>query len=487
MNAIAGTASVALAVRAPMGGEKENDDGAEARRELRRSALDRRLSRLFTRLLLGLAVVLAAGSVITWLDLRTGGLNPIRSKTFWAAIAGTVVLAFAGWKFSTKAKFKILLWLMTFGLVELLLQAAGWVGVLPGVNTKERVPFGRVYWTGEGLGNSVRNRYGWYYPEFESQKSNKLAIIGDSFVEAVEVHRTRNMSAVLGKQMRGRAAAPAVMALGNHGTGPAQHLEALKYAHQYFSISHAILVIYLGNDITDCSAKLTQIDPEQFIFYSLKPDQSLMLEPVGERAQTAYLRSLETAHRPIWLFAPRLAVSHCMSVQLPLSVRNTRNRRRMAEQNGATNHLAEAQFAQLGLQAAPFALNPSVEARDAMTVLKLLLGRAADFAAEKGIQLQIMTVPFFPPDFYLQTGPEWSAKMGDYDFLAPERTLSEWANQHHIPFLGLGELMRKHRLTTAGIRALYFFNGSGHFNESGHRFAAQALDAAFFGESTSKP
>src|SRR5437867_3952530 len=75
--------------------------------------------------------------------------------------------------------------LLMLGLVEVLLEGAGWLGLVPGVNTNQKVPFGRVYWTAEGRGNSIRNRFGWHYPEFDVQASRRVAVIGDSFVEAI--------------------------------------------------------------------------------------------------------------------------------------------------------------------------------------------------------------------------------------------------------------------------------------------------------------
>src|SRR5206468_945254 len=102
------------------------------------------------------------------------------------------------------------------------LQVLGWLGWLPAVNTKERLPWGRVYWKGEGLGNSIRNRYGWYFPEFELEKTNRVAVIGDSFVENVEVHRTHGMTAVLREKLRAADSQATAMAFGDHGVGPAQ-------------------------------------------------------------------------------------------------------------------------------------------------------------------------------------------------------------------------------------------------------------------------
>ena len=62
--------------------------------------------------------------------------------------------------------------------MEALLQVSAWLGILPAVKTKERLPWGRVYWTVEGLGNSIRNRQGWYFPEIDLSRTNRTAVIG---------------------------------------------------------------------------------------------------------------------------------------------------------------------------------------------------------------------------------------------------------------------------------------------------------------------
>ena len=114
--------------------------------------------------------------------------------------------------------------------------------------------------------------------------------------------------------------------------------------------------------------------------------------------------------------------------------------------------------------------------------MKSLLAQASAFAASNHIQLRIATVPFFPPDFYRQQGAAWSDSIRDYNFLAPERALKEWASSQKIPLLPLGERMQNSKLTTEQIRALYLSKGSGHFSEAGHTFAAESMQSAFFAE-----
>ncbi len=419
------------------------------------------------------------GAVLA-LELHALGLRAWEGKSFWAFIAaGLAAAAVGGWG-RPATLVKLFVVVCGCGLVEVLLQASAWLGILPAVNTKERLPWGRVYWTAEGLGNSIRNRQGWYFPEFDLSRTNRTAVIGDSFVEAVEVHRTRNLAAMLGGKLGAQEVSRTVLGLGNHGTGPAHYLEVLRYAHRRFAVQEAILVLYLGNDITDCSPRLQFHDPASFIYYTPGAAGELQLDATGEASRFRYAQTIDFSHRPSGLFLPRLAVSHCLLAQVPISVRNTLALRRKLAAD-LTHHAGfEAQTSRLGLKAEPFARQPSPAAREGLEIMEALLDRAAHFAESNAISLRLVTVPFFPQDFYATKGTNWNGQLGAYDFLAPERQLALWASRRRLPLLALGDEMKRRQLTTEQIRTLYLSNGSGHFSEAGHRLAAEAIAGAFY-------
>lgn len=440
------------------------------------------MNRFLRALFWSLAALLGLFAALLAWDLHTAQLPVTHAKTFWLALSGAAFFAVVAEKFSARARLKTFLPLLAFLIVEALLQTLAWLGLLPAVNTKEHLPWGRVYWTGEGLSNSIRNRYGWYYPEFDLEAANRVAVIGDSIVEAVEVHRTRGMSAVLQEKLHASDPSWSVLALGNYGSGPAHYFEILKYAQRHFAIREAILVIFFGNDITDSAPAMKVYDPKHFIYYTLDTNGVAMLKPDDELTRAAFARQLEATHRPFWLFLPRLAVSHCLCVQLPYSVQRTMALRKQSRQRAALRFTPETTLEQLGLKGGPFLANPPPEAREGVQIMNSILEQSSDFARAHDIRLRIMSVPFFPPEFYAQPGPEWTARLGEYDFLKPERELAAWAAQHQIPFVGLGERMHTQRLAPADIRLLYLSHGSGHFSEAGHRFAAEAMRAAFYPE-----
>ena len=245
-----------------------------------------------------------------------------------------------------------------------------------------------------------------------------------------------------------------------------------------------MLVVYLGNDVTDSSAAMLTHLKEEFFYYHLDPAGQLALAPHDESLRARYAGGLAAPLQPPWLSAPWILSSHCMSVQIPLSIRDKiAVRRRNAGGQSQADHTVpmDTSLAQLGLKAAPFAVNPDPATREAMTILTALLQRSADFCAAHSIKLRIVTVPFFPPDFYAtQHGAAWSSRLGDFDFLKPEREIAAWAGQHDVTVLPLGEWMQRQKMEVSAIRSLYFTGGSGHFTEAGHRFIAGAMAANFY-------
>src|SRR5437870_9219544 len=144
-----------------------------------------------------LAALLATYAILFAWWLHSIGGSPLTAKSLWAPVFGIVFSLVAARRFSVRGQFGIFFTLLCLLLTEALLQIIGWLGLLPGVNTKAKVPYGRIYWASEGRGNSIRNRFGWHFPEFDLRATHRVAVIGDSFVEAVEVGRSRNFAALL--------------------------------------------------------------------------------------------------------------------------------------------------------------------------------------------------------------------------------------------------------------------------------------------------
>lgn len=399
----------------------------------------------------------------------------LHSKIVWGSLAAAVFLIVAGWRFPLRVNLGIFMVILSMVLVEILLQATAWLGVLPGVSTKIKAPFARVYWRAEGCGNGIRNRFGWYFPEFDLKAAHKIAYVGDSQVEAVEVSRTQNQGADLQKLLKEKSADWAVLGLGTHGTCPAHSMETLEYAWRHFQPDEAIVVVSMGSDVTEASPILNSAPPSQYIYYDLNANGDLVLNPASVVVRSAFDQNLEFSHQSPLKTLPVILYSYCMTLQTFDSVRDYfYTRRRMADLVARGN-------AETGFNPVPFAINPSPEAKRAMDVLIAQLAACKSICDGHKMKFHVVTVPVFPQAFYeTQRGTNWTTRVGDYDYSGPERKIVEWANKNQIPIVSIGEIVRERNLSVDEIRSLYFSNGTGHLTPKGHALCAEAVYEHFY-------
>jgi len=435
------------------------------------------MNRLLRNIFSGLAVLLAVYAALFANFLHADGESPAHSKIVWLALAGAVFLALAGWRFSLKNKSKIFAVLLSLLPVELFLQAAAWLGVLPAVNTKLKAPFARVYWTAEGRGNSIRNRFGWYFPAFDLKAAHKIAFIGDSLVEAVEVLPSQNQAADLQKLLKQKSPDWSVLGLGNHGSCPAHSIDVLEYAWRHFQPQEAVVVVSMGSDVTEASPKLNIVPVDKYIYYDLDADGKLVLNPASADARAGFDRDLEFSHQSLLTTLPVILNSHCMILQLADSLRDDfHKRRRQAEIAALGNGALEN-----GFNPTAFAVNPSPDAQLAMKILIAQLQQCKKVCDSHGMKFRLVTIPAFPKIFYdSQHGRDWTMHIGDYDYFKPEREVVGWANTNGIPIVSIGETIRQKKLDVDEIRSLYFSGGTGHLTVKGHAFCAQAIYENFY-------
>lgn len=438
------------------------------------------MNRFLRNIFFALAILFAVYAGLFANYLHSNGQSVARAKMVWSTAAAAIFFVIAGWKFPIKVKFKIFAVVLSLLLVEILLQAAAWLGVLPAVNTKLKAPFARIYWTSEGHGNDIRNRFGWHYPEFDLHAPKRIAVIGDSFVEAVEVGRNQNEAADLQRLFRAQSPEWSVLAFGTHGTSPAQHLDVFDYARRHFAPQEVVVVIYLGNDINESSPALNYASPENFIYYDLDSSGKLILNPASARAREQFDRGLEFSHQSLFATLPVILNSHCMTLQLVDSLRDGFLRRRQIAEMAAADPEAAA-YGRIGLSLKPYAVPPGPQAQRAMSVMLAELTLLKQECDANQIKLRLVTVPFFPPQFYAsQHGGAWTLKLGKYDFLSPDRQVAGFAQSNGISFLSFADWLIGKKIGAEEIRGLYFTKGSGHFTEHGHALCAEAMFETFY-------
>jgi hypothetical protein len=443
------------------------------------------MSTILRRIYVCLAVLSLLYGALFACSLHALGLPFWTAGQFLAAVAAAAMFFAASKWLKHSAALNCLALLTGLIFIELALQVVAWAGVLPAVNIKSHFPYARAYWTREGLGNAMRNRFGWYFPPFRSSAKWKIALVGDSMVEAVEIHPSRNQGVVLENLLRASGRDAGLFAFGNHGTSPAHARETIRYASRHFQPQEVILCITIANDISDGWPSLNGLPPSSFIYYDMDAENRLVLNPGSAGAQERFVQSLEAPHGPVWAWAGGTLASHMMGLQTLMSVRQGWAERHRGPAVAPLAAGTQDEIAQgltgLGLKPRCFRLQPDAEVEKAMAVLLGTIRACQQDCAQRNVRFRLMTIPVFPKVFYdQQKGSDWTLRFGNYDFQAPEQHIGAFASSNGIPILELGRFMKEKHLSVEEIRKLYLSGGSGHLSEAGHRFCAEGLFESFY-------
>jgi hypothetical protein len=429
------------------------------------------MNRLLRNLFFALAGLFAAYAALFANYLRVAGWGG-HGKIVIGAAAISIFLALAGWFFPLKIKFKIFMLLLGLLLVELVMQVAAGLGVLPGLEIKDRAPFARVYWTPEGFSNGIRNRFGWYAPAFDLKAAHKIALIGDSQVEGLEVPRTQNQAADLQKLLNENPGGGwSVMSLGWRGICPAFAPDILDYARRHFQPQEAIVVVSIGSDVSESSPAFCHHPPQAYIFYDFDSRGQLVMNPASANTRARFDRDLELNHWSLLFNLPAILNSYFMIMQTVDSVHDNLARRRLRSRADDAD----------GFNPGPFAVNPTPEGQHAMKILLAELAACKTNCEEHGIKFRLATIPSFRPKFFqTQHGRDWTTAIGGIDYFKPEREVAAWARANGIPVASVGEYIRQKKMDVEEIHGLYFKDGTGHLTLKGHALCARAIYEAFY-------
>jgi hypothetical protein len=441
------------------------------------------------RILRILFVVLAA-SLLAYIALFENYMRLVegfdfQSKIVWLLAAGAVFLLVAAWRFPVRWNFLIFLLFLCVLCVEVVLQALCWMGVLPGIAAKNKAPFGRVYWTVEGCGNSIRNRYGWYYPKFDESAPFRIAYIGDSQTEGVESPPDRNQAADLNTLLKNTRPDMAVLGMGTHGTCAAFHVDVLEYAWRHFEPKEAIIEVYLGSNLAEMLPEYHLVPPTGYIYYSLDSSNHLVLNPLSAAVRERRIRLIEICHRSLLVNAPAIFDSHFMILQTLDSLREEVDRRRqqrlLATKINGLGQKAGPEYARIGFDPSLFTIPRSSGAQRALGILEAELLRCKEICDSHGMKMRLVIIPVFPRPFYeTQHGTNWTLHIGNYDYLAPEQDLMDFAAANAIPVAPIGHAFKAQGLSVDEIHSLYLTDGVGHLSVKGHQRVADIVFSDFY-------
>ncbi len=291
----------------------------------------------------------------------------------------------------------------------------------------------------------------------------RIAVLGDSYIEGLQVELDKTFPAVLERQLNDcgafGGAAVEVLNFGVSSYGTAQQLLTYRYHASKYSPDLVLAAVFVGNDIRNNSADL---EPDKMRPYFRLHGDALVLDnsfATSEEFQrrTNTMRALLDRARVLRV----VQAAYLVKDRLPMV--------------GSAN--APAAF-EAGIDDAVFGEPTTRQWRDAWSVTERLFAQLNDDVRAAGTKLLVVPVS---SGVQVHPDPEWrrrfqsSRKLGDIFY--PERRIEAIAQRLRVESVVLGPQLQ----TIAERDKIHFHGfantrmGSGHWNEAGHGAAAQIV------------
>lgn len=335
-------------------------------------------------------------------------------------------------------------------------------------------PGAQGWYEEEGRAFVSINRHGFRDRDHDLAKAPptfRVAVLGDSFTEALQVDREATFAARLETELRScpQLEGRAVEALnfGVSGYGTAQALLTLRHHAARFAPDVVLLAFFTGNDVVNNSRELQRRSAPAGSRALLRPffvyrDGRLVLDDAFLESDL-YSRPMD---RSPW---SRLQYALLQRSVLLQQLRLARIR---------LLHPAPANAPEAGLDESVYREAPGPAWEAGWRVTEGVIGLMHAESAEAGARLLVVTL-----SNPIQVHPDPTARhdlarrLGVEDLLEPERRVSAIGERLDIPTLHLAPPMQR-RAEEEGV---YFHGfpprglGQGHWNEEGHRFAAERM------------
>lgn len=299
----------------------------------------------------------------------------------------------------------------------------------------------------------------------------RIAVLGDSFVEAIHVPYEDSVCAVLTRELDQRCAGGAraeVLNFGVSGYGTAQELLTLREEVWRYAPDVVVLAVFTGNDLSDNSPLLdsgTYFNGERCRPYFRQQDGRLVLRTAfaGEGLLPLYCRMNFEGRR--------LAVLRLLGTGAEVLVRHGE---RLTGSEGVPG-------VEPGLDDAIYAPPADDAWRDAWDVTERLIVTVAQEVATRRARFLAVTlsnpVQVHPDEAYRR---RYLAAVNGSDIFYPDRRIEALGARHGFEVLSLAPAMQRlaerervffHGFTDTGL-------GVGHWNPRGHAFAGRAIAGA---------
>ncbi len=311
----------------------------------------------------------------------------------------------------------------------------------------------------------------------------RIAVLGDSFAEAMQVDRKQAFWAVLERRLRGCPALggrePEVLNFGVSGYGTAQELITLRTRVWRYDPDLVLLAFFSGNDVRNNSRALNR--GEQAPYFVLK-DGRLVLDD-SFRENLASLKAGGAARSLRSLLAA--ARNHLRLLQLFTQARVAVERRgdnlREAGSRGAGTVAGE----EPGIDDEVFSPPRDERWRDAWSVTEALIVEMSNEVRAHGRQFRVVTL-----STGIQVYPEpavrrrFAEHVGSADLFYPDRRVAALCARERIPVITLAPAMAE--WAEANGTFLHGFAnaamGFGHWNAAGNALAGELIAGQLCGD-----
>jgi hypothetical protein len=360
----------------------------------------------------------------------------------------------------------------TLLLCELVLRALGvrytvyvWTDPITGVS---HIPGVKSAAMADGVSRIEINDDGMRGPEVSLAKppgTYRIALLGDSFIEAFEVPYDSTVGEVLERRLSALRGTPVeVLNFGVGGYGTTQELLTLRHKVWKYSPDLVLLAVTTGNDISDNYRPLKQ---GEYVPYFVYQGDSLVLD-------TTFLDAPGYRSRAAWTRRMLTVVQHSRLAQVVNRVRKVKRKDDRQERNAGARPEDE-----LGLRDEVQLPPATPEWKEAWRVTEGVLRLMGEECRARNTPLAIVTLTRG-----IQVTPERDKKerflrdLGAKDLYYPERRIAELGEREGVPVLNLAPSMAEE----ADQRQVYFHAyrttpGIGHWNVEGHRAAGERIAA----------
>jgi lysophospholipase L1-like esterase len=336
------------------------------------------------------------------------------------------------------------------------------------------IPHAYYRHTKEGFSEGYFNAQGFRDYERTYQKSEntfRVIVLGDSYVEGLQVPLEKTFTAELEKQLNQNFAPKKfeVLNLGQSGYGTTdEYLRYIKFGVKYHP-DLVILAFLTGNDFRNNSKVLNL--GELGYYYSLNPQGQLVLDRslIDEYEQSLTLPKRLFQYVKEKSYLASLVSERIFLLRHQMKYNELQKSLPADRPKGARETLSELSDYNI------YRPEMSDRWKDAVAVTKAVLGKFKESVEANGSEFLLVTLsnseqidPAVQKDITDTYGP-------GFDFDQPDRIIEQYASAEHIPYLKLMPAFREYRLRTGQHLHGWSTVETGHWNEVGHHLAAEKI------------